>query len=126
MRIKFLHFIALLFIAVISYTTAHKSFVRLSYEINKLEIIEKFCINKEETTFKCDGKCHLKSQFEKTQNHDPSGDTKIVEENTLILFSIHFKTLLLNYTNKAETYPFLYSTIYSFLYTNTIFPPPKN
>ncbi len=50
------------------YTINFKSFVTASYFINQAEIIELFCINKEKPQLKCDGKCHLASQFAEVEN----------------------------------------------------------
>ena len=58
---------AIFLLIVVLYGTTHKTWIRISYEINKLEIIDKFCINKEVTTYSCDGKCHLKTKKKKSR-----------------------------------------------------------
>lgn len=125
MRISILHFVAIFCIAVISYTTAHKSFIRLSYEINKLDIIERFCINKEKVEYSCEGKCHLMSQLEKSDQKSPSGDNHLIEENNFTLFSVHFKAILVSYKEKYTDHFSHYSTNYRYLLISNIFQPPK-
>ncbi len=122
---KIIHFVSILCIAVISYTAAHISFIKLSHEINKLEIIENFCINKEETTFKCDGECHLKTQFENVADSNPIGNSQLIEENRLTLFSVIFKIIEFNQNPLKKQYLSDYLNGYSFIHSKRIFQPPK-
>lgn len=73
----------LMLIGTIFFSSAHKSWILLSYNINKLEIIEKFCVNKEETTFKCDGQRHLKTELNKANKED-EGPLAITSETNSI------------------------------------------
>jgi len=43
-----------------------------AFKLNQTSIIEKLCVNKENPEMKCDGKCYLKTQFEKTDKEDSS------------------------------------------------------
>lgn len=78
-------------VACIFFSSATKSIIRISYEINKLEIIQKFCINKEVTEFKCDGKCYLKSQLEKADTEKE--DIPAVKDHKIQLFQIAFRSI---------------------------------
>jgi hypothetical protein len=40
------------------------------YHLNKSYIIENFCVNKEKTKLKCDGKCYLKKTLKKQQEKE--------------------------------------------------------
>ena len=109
--------VALLFI----YTINFKSFVTFGHFINEAEIIELFCINKEETSFKCDGKCHLAAQFSQVetdtekQPFSPSSltynleityiviDTKIVLQNNNEIEINQHNTELFQSTHKGHT-----------------------
>lgn len=44
----------------------------INYTLNKQEIIEKFCENKDKPELQCEGKCHLKKQIEKKANSEES------------------------------------------------------
>ena len=123
---KSLQFFTSLFLLVVfSYTTSHKSWIRLSYEINKLEIIEKFCVNKEETTFKCDGKCHLKTQLENSDLPNSQKEAKVIEENTSTLFHFSFQSIVVKNRFIPTTTFESYKISYSFFFLNKIFHPPK-
>ena len=112
-------------IGIIFYGSAHKSWILLSYEINKLEIIEKFCINKEETTFKCDGKCHLKTELNKADNQDQSPISNNSETKQITWFSILFKKLECKKQVTQEK-SFGGTPIFKEQdYTSSIFHPPK-
>lgn len=124
--LKSIHFFtAILLLLVISYTTGYKSWIRLSYEINKLEIIEKFCINKEEKSFQCDGKCHLKTQLEKADTSKAQNNATIVEENTLLLFHFLFKPLSIKVFRTNNNLVNQLAKEYYYIYFPTIFHPPK-
>jgi len=115
----------LLFISVILYTTAHKSWIRLCYEINKMEIIEKFCVNKAETTFSCEGKCHLKTQLNRAEKSKGEQDMQITEESRFLLFT-QTKTDLPGETESSHSTGLSnYSNLYYYLYPSSIFHPPK-
>jgi hypothetical protein len=63
----------------------NKTWVVLSYEINKESIIEKFCINKSKPQLDCKAKCFLKKQLETTEGQDGSkSDLKIKVETSLL------------------------------------------
>ena len=40
------------------------------FELNKSNIIELFCINKDKPRLKCDGKCHLKTTLQKSVDQE--------------------------------------------------------
>ena len=50
------------------YTINFKSFVTVTYFVNQTEIIELFCANKDKPVLRCDGKCHLATQFAEVDN----------------------------------------------------------
>ena len=112
-------------IAVFCYSFSYKSFIRLSYEINKLEIIEKLCINKEEKSFQCDGKCHLKTQLEKSEEKIPFKDGKIVEEHSHPLYFSSASFLSLEPQVDQKQQLFFYQSLYSYKECPAIFHPPK-
>ncbi len=116
----------LLFIGVISYGSAYKSWIRLSYELNKLEIIEKFCINKEETSFSCEGKCHLNVELKKVEEQSPNGEAPVInEEQSLTLFHTYVNKLELNKQHLISHLNCNYVNHYVYSSTASIFRPPR-
>ena len=114
-------------ISSLLFSTAYKSFVRLSYEINKLEIIEKFCVNKEETSFSCEGKCHLKTQLEEVEKV-PSQNQEQEEVRTdyqVQLFCPVKEKPEAKKTITKKHYFATYSNLYHFIYIDLVVPPPK-
>lgn len=111
-------------IGIVSYGSAYKSWLRISYEINKLEIIEKFCINKEETAFKCDGKCYLKAELKKvdSEKEQPFHTSTTEEKLTLFAFSFQQSSITNNTAQLVLFKP--YQTNYTSSYSSSLFRPP--
>ncbi|MAC95235.1 MAG: hypothetical protein CMC96_07020 [Flavobacteriales bacterium] len=120
--------LASLLIIVVLFSGTYKSWIRISYEINKLEIIEKFCVNKEETTFKCEGKCHLKTTLDKVDEESKSSNkTENIPQVQLLLFKVNFEKLKINALTKGVNLFSKYDNLYSFLTQIKFFhPPPKS
>jgi hypothetical protein len=111
-------------IGILLFSSSFKSLIRLSYEINKLEIIEKFCINKEETSFECDGKCHLKTTLEKVDNEDTAKGESIPQVQ-LLLFQIAFQKVELIKPSALNKINKKYFISYHFLFETGLFHPPQ-
>ena len=110
-------------LAVILYGSANKSWIRLSYEINKLEIIEKFCVNKDVKEYTCEGKCHLMAELEEADKSTPNAD-QILNEKNILLFNFDFKKIELKApTSKSISYS-MHINSYQYLFSNAIFDPP--
>lgn len=103
----FKKFLAIIIISALSWSTAQKTWIQISYEINKLEIIQKFCINKEKTTFKCDGKCHLKDQILEVDENKKKPFQNVETEQKIQLFfsledELNFKPQIPNLLNISK------------------------
>ena len=117
--------VALLFV----YTINFKSFVTVSYFVNQAEIIELFCINKEQPVLECNGKCHLASQLAEVENN--SEDSPFSQSN--INYSLEINLSLVN--NEIDIQPptdelvqvnySTQNTIPCDGFTSTTSPPPK-
>ena len=124
MKTFFNVFGALLMTAVILYSSAYKSWIRFSYEINRAEIIEKFCINKEATTFECNGKCYLKTQLEKADTPKPV-QKQLTEESRIVLFNCSFSSITIQSIPSKDIFLKTYSILYHFCRKDKIFHPPE-
>ncbi|MCB0802096.1 MAG: hypothetical protein HND54_13730 [Bacteroidetes bacterium] len=115
---------AIFLLIVVLYGTTHKTWIRISYEINKLEIIDKFCINKEVTTYSCDGKCHLKTQLEKA-DEPASNKPRVISEENILLFNFTFKELeILSPASKHISFNIIRNN-YSYIFAQAVLDPPK-
>lgn len=56
--------------AFFAYIQLFNAFVWYSYELNKAEIIEQFCINKDKPELKCEGTCHMKDMMLSQDNEE--------------------------------------------------------
>lgn len=94
--------------------------------MNKDYIAKVLCINRDKPDMKCEGKCHLKSQFEKQEAQDkriPVGYKEIAE--TVLFFSassIATPPVALQYF-KVNYHPYQFSVIEAF--NHAIFHPPQ-
>tara|TARA_B110000211_G_C14081735_1_gene554880 strand:- start:3341 stop:3712 length:372 start_codon:yes stop_codon:yes gene_type:complete len=61
----------------------------IDYSINKAEIIEKYCENKDKPILKCEGKCHLKKQLIKAVQTEENKEESFSKEATYPIGSIH-------------------------------------
>lgn len=121
-------FLATLLVIVVLFSGTYKSWIRISYEINKLEIIEKFCVNKEETTFKCEGKCHLKTTLVKVDEENKSSNkAEKIPQVQLLLFNVTFEKVKFSSSTYGVELLSYYENSYSFLSQTELFhPPPKS
>ncbi|MEQ8909781.1 MAG: hypothetical protein RIC95_11345 [Vicingaceae bacterium] len=107
-------------------SSTYKTLIRLEYQINKLEIIEKFCINKEETKFECDGKCHLKTKLEEAESPAEKNVPKEVNsEHQLQLYLCAIENIIPSQKPSKKAKQATYSNLYSFLTSTDLDPPPK-
>lgn len=59
--------ISILLLAVLVAGIGIKSVLTIHYFVNKAEIIELFCINKEKPKLQCNGKCHLAEELKEVE-----------------------------------------------------------
>lgn len=67
----------------------------INYTLNKAEIIEKFCENKDKPVLACEGQCHLKKQIEKKSKEQDQNE----ESSRIEIISPVGKIHSLNITN---------------------------
>lgn len=109
--------------SIILFNIFPQSLVLLSYEINKLEIIEKFCINKDKAQMQCEGKCHLSKQLDTIDQHSNDNGVSISLEETTLLFPIIFKKF--GFTSKVtKTKTFFNSSLHWNSFPSEILTPP--
>lgn len=93
------------------------------YQINKEEITELFCVNKEKEEMNCQGKCHL-AEMLNTQGEDESKPFQITESFELVFVQkeackeTHFPDAIDNQKNV------IYSNHYFYLTETSLLKPP--
>lgn len=82
-------------------------------------------MNKEETTFKCEGKCHLRTQLSKSENESNPQKSTTVEESKLLLFQLSFEELKCDTPVESSIAFLTYDENLQERSPNSIFHPPK-
>jgi len=77
-------------------TTSMNGLIYTHYELNKANIIELFCINKDKPRLKCDGKCHLKTTLQKASEQEEGIETSNMVYTPLSLFVDDSRSEVLN------------------------------
>jgi hypothetical protein len=108
-------------------------FWQLKYELNKAEITQKYCENKNRPALHCNGQCYLAKQLRKAdlelqskeqnqQQHLDLGEKLVSQEPFLVNDFCSFETKPISIQEKkycAQTHQ-----NYSFLFITKIFHPP--
>jgi hypothetical protein len=55
---------------VILFSQFNSSIILVNYQLNKGSITEKYCVNKNKPEMKCNGKCHVKTELERSKRQD--------------------------------------------------------
>jgi len=102
-----------------------KVFIYANYEINKVEIIKSFCINKTKPKAHCDGKCHLNKQLDQEDKNQNLPTNNLKEKFEVQICSQFQKNIINNnfITSKINFSPFLIKKPQSF--SDSIFHPPS-
>lgn len=74
----------LLFVLVLFTQIGLKLGIGTWFIINQSEIIEQFCINKENEALQCNGKCHLNKQIALIENHDTEQENNSEEQSNKV------------------------------------------
>lgn len=116
---------------VLLFSTNLKSFITINYLINKVEITELFCVNKEKPKLKCNGKCHLAKEIKKVNVEDeqetPLQPIPNSKQHNEVLYT-EVNQLKINsevIINDNQHYSPINAGKIQHGYTSLITPPPK-
>ena len=115
---------------VLLFSTNLKSFITINYLLNKAEIIELFCINKEKPKLKCNGKCHLAKKIKKIdieEEEKPLIPIPTTKQHNEVLYT-EVNQLKINsevIINDNQHYSPINAGKIQHGYTSLITPPPK-
>ena len=107
---------------VFAYIQLFNGLVWMSYEINKSEIVQQFCENKDKPEMKCEGTCHMKKMM-LTDDADEEGEPLMVLPE--IELYLNDTGVEITNSNVATMKYKGYSNLYSFNFLNEREIPPK-
>jgi hypothetical protein len=96
--------------------------VWINYQLNKTEIIQEFCENKDKPELKCEGTCHVKKMMLEEGGDPIEEPLTELPEIQLFIESIGFE---LNGIAEFDLSSFYYNNLYSFGFLDEIDVPPK-
>lgn len=118
--------IAIALLCIITLPVMHKVFTIADYVIHQEYIAEVLCINKEEPELKCNGKCHLAKELNKSENSEKenknSNNTKIDLPISILNVCTFCEKIV--FINQSKLIKDNYLANYSFLFTHRINKPP--
>jgi hypothetical protein len=106
-----------------SYVQLFNGFVWIDHEVNKSEIIRKFCENKDKPEMKCEGTCHMKKMMIDDEGDDQG--PKLVELPEILLYSKEFPIEVMNQELTLRTNYFFYRVNYNEGFLDEIDIPPR-
>ena len=94
----------------------------MSYEINKSEIIQQFCENKDKPKLKCEGTCHMKKMMIDESQEDNGLPIVVLPEMLLYFVS---SPVEMRYSENPVKYLSHYINYYTFEFLKDWVIPPK-
>ena len=110
--------VAILFI----YIQLFNGMVWLRYEVNKSQIIEKFCVNKDRPQMHCNGTCHMKKMM--LTKDEKKDDEKVISIPQINLYPAEKEVRFTSYPEYADLNT-PYRNFYRFRFLNDEDIPPK-
>ncbi|MCD8528555.1 MAG: hypothetical protein LRY27_00890 [Chitinophagales bacterium] len=91
------------------------------------QLTETFCVNKDKPEMHCNGKCHLKSAFEKTEQQQQNNKANDVRESSFF-FPVFYAESILQVPKKLDEISIFNFRVLALTasYTFTILHPPQN
>lgn len=119
-------FITILLLTSILLQSFSKVIIYVNYEINLDYIIRTYCVNKDNPSRHCDGKCHLTKQMQEDNKREGIPDNYQKEKLEIQWFSEDGTDFLLkSYADHKYTYPILNVMIPVFPSLSIFHPPTE-
>ena len=106
------------------FNTLYVALTYAYYNIDQLDFIEQFCVNKDKPEMKCNGKCHLKKVAQENSDNNTTPTTKITFKEITLFVEKEFSYTLFSFSEEQKNL-FYYQENYSYLNTYTLFHPPQ-
>jgi len=121
-------FIAIALILIISLPLMHKAIVITNYIVDYDYISQILCINKEEPEMKCNGKCHLTKELNKTESSDDNESKNNSRTNLEIGITYFFNAkeeIQIIQFHSFKKSSFFYTDFYNTPFINSFDKPPR-
>lgn len=116
--------LTILLLSVILMQTCGKLVIFVNYEINKKQITEKYCVNKDKPMAHCDGMCHMIKQLQKEEKRENTPAKNQNEKYEIILFSSVEEDLLFTIYNTGDYAYSIFQLVKITSPASSIFHPP--
>ena len=117
--------IAVIFLFIFSMQIFYAAVVNCWFYANRSYVTQKYCVNKDRPTLKCNGKCYLNKQLKKAEekgDSDTPKQTKKWEEiSACKVPAIHYT---LNFPAEIHLPKPVYTDVYYFDFNDSVFHPP--
>lgn len=118
--------ISIILIVALSLPSMYQFGVIVDFKLNQDYIAKVLCINKDKPIKKCNGKCHLAKQIQKTKSEnekeEPLAGNKLFQEFSYIISSADY---LFNQYQCNQSSTSMFIDAYLFEYSMSIFQPPQ-
>jgi hypothetical protein len=114
--------ISISLLVLFAYTQFFNGAVWVSYEINKSEIIQKFCENIDKPEMRCEGTCHMKKMMITEEEEESQPVLNILPE--ILLYYSASEIELFN-ENSVVDHSDHYINLYAFRFLSERDIPPK-
>jgi len=113
--------LSLVFLAVFS----GSSLIVLQYNLNKKQIIERYCVNKDKPEMCCEGKCYLQNQLKQKDKRESNTPFSNIRENfELSFFIIQSQIIVHLYCQFSDSNFFFFPVKQTIKALTEIFHPP--
>lgn len=112
----------IVFLLAFVYIQLFNGLVWISYEVNKSEIIQEFCVNMDKPELKCEGTCHMKKMMI-TEESEQKNEPKVLIPQTILFFNL-FPIEIENTVSEHKNF-YREENLYSFDFLNELEIPPE-
>ena len=95
------------------------------YQANKAYVAKELCENKARPQMKCNGKCYLRKQLNKTENNQQNQQSKSSQCEAVEFLPVNGFTYTSRFFEEAVTYTDLYQPQHGYQPLVNIFHPPQ-
>jgi hypothetical protein len=119
--------VSILLILAVSIQVSNQLLVACWFTINRMELVERFCVNKQTPKSGCNGSCYLSKKLKEAEDTPQSGSSTPVKHKTTSeeIWFCNETPLKLSVLNEMATLPVHNSFQYSFLFPDKVFQPPR-
>ncbi|MEQ9065026.1 MAG: hypothetical protein RIE58_12710 [Vicingaceae bacterium] len=114
--------LVILVLSTFSYIQLYNGLIWLNYKVNKTEIIQAFCENKDKPEMKCEGTCHMKKMM--INEDDGEQDQKPVIIPEFLLYVSLFPIEVLNQEIEIKL-DYFHRVSYCAGFSEELDPPPR-